>query len=64
MTKKSYTVVKTVKFEGVELGVGEDVALEPGQADALLGTFVEEKVAAPSKAASAATKGDKGKDGL
>jgi len=43
MTKKTFTVIKTLKVDGVELVAGDDVSLEPGQAQALLGTFVEEK---------------------
>lgn len=72
MTKKQYTVVKTVKTDGVELGAGEDVSLEPGQAEGLLGTFVEEKSSAPTPkpalpggaAAPASAKGGKATDGL
>lgn len=47
MTKKTYTVLKAIKSDGVEHVEGDDISLEPGQAQALLGTFVEEK--APSK---------------
>lgn len=73
MTKKQYTVLKTVKTDGVEIGAGEDVSLEPGQAQALLGTFVEEKAASaptpkpalPAAAAPpASVKGGKATDGL
>lgn len=67
MTKKTYTVLKAVKLGGVELTEGDDISLEPGQAQALLGTFVEEK--APSKAVPAAVPAPpggkaKGTDGL
>lgn len=43
MTKKAYTVLKSVKVDGEEKVQGDEVALEPGQADKLLGVFVEEK---------------------
>ena len=62
MTKKEYTVVKSVKLDGEELGPGDPVSLEPGQAAALLGTFVEEKEKDKGKAATP-TKG-KAADGL
>lgn len=50
MTKKTYTVLKTVKVNKVERQAEEEVSLEPGQAEKLLGVFVEEK--------STSTKGD------
>lgn len=53
MARKTYKVVKTVKIDGVEHQANEEVELEPGQAEGLLGTFVEEKTtAAPSPAPS------------
>lgn len=71
MTKKQYTVLKSVKRDGVEFNAGEDVDLEPGQAERLLGTFVEEKAPMTQKANAAASshgvsgnKGGKGTDGL
>jgi hypothetical protein len=63
MTKKTFTVFKAVKLDGVELAPGEDIALEPGQAERLMGTFVEEKVATKHSGSVASTTG-KGKDGL
>jgi hypothetical protein len=67
MTKKVYTVLKTVKVGKVELAAGEDVSLEPGQAEKLLGTFVEEKGASATKgdaSAAPAPKASKTSDGL
>lgn len=67
MTKKQYTVLKSVKRDGVELKAGDDIDLEPGQAERLLGTFVEEKTTVTHKAsghAATAHKGAKGADGL
>lgn len=50
MTKKTYTVLKAaLRMDGVDYSEGDDVALEPGQAQKLLGTFVEEKTATSSK---------------
>lgn len=66
MTKKVYTVLKTVKVGKVELGEGQDVSLEPGQAEKLLGTFVEEKGASTTKgdAPASGLKVSKTADGL
>ncbi len=70
MTKKVFTVIKAVKVDGVELSPGDDVSLEPGQAEALLGTFVEEKstpktvIPAAPAVATAPLKGGKATDGL
>ena len=65
MTKKVYTVLKTVKVNGVERQAEEEVSLEPGQAEKLLGVFVEEKGASTKGDASApAPKVSKSSDGL
>lgn len=64
MTKKVFTVTKSVKVDGVELVTGDDVSLEPGQVEALLGTFVEEKSASKPVTAAATVNKTKGADGL
>jgi hypothetical protein len=64
MTKKVFTVTKSVKVDGVELVTGDDVSLEPGQAESLLGTFVEEKGSSKPVTSSATVNKTKGADGL
>lgn len=46
---KEYTVLKTVKMNGVEHGPGETVDIEPGRAAKLLGLFVEAASAKTAK---------------
>jgi hypothetical protein len=52
MAKKDYVVVKAVKLDKKEVGPGEIVSLETGQASGLLGVFIEEATADDKKAAA------------
>lgn len=63
MAKKEYQVTKAVKIDGEEHGPGDVVALDPSQAEHLLGVFVDEYT--PSEKKTPASSAAKSKnDGL